>query len=525
MTILRGESTAPLRRAIFRALWIASVASSVGTWMQDVGAAWLMTSLTPSPFLVTLVQVGSSLPVFLLAVPSGALADILDRRRLLIVTQTWMLAAAAVLGAVTLGGHVTPLIVLAVTFAMGFGIALNGPAWQAIIAELVPRDEMPAAVALNSVGFNIARAVGPALGGLVVAGAGAGAAFLLNALSFLGTVFVLYRWRRDVPTSPLPAERLLGAMRGGLRYVRYTPALRTVMLRAGGFIVFAIALMALLPLIARHELGRGPTGYGVLLGAFGVGAVTAASVLAPLRRRFHLEQITRVGTVVFALCCLVVAHGRIFALDCVAMWLAGVCWLTMLSLFHVVAQGAVAGWVRARGLAVYLLVFSGGMAAGSAVWGALASRIGTPWSLSTAAIGLLVTLPALARLRLPDVAGLDLSPTKFSLAPHVDTPHDRGPVMVTVRYEIAAADRGAFSAVMRDIERLRRRDGAIGWSLYEDAEDPKTFVEVFMVDSWVEHLRQHERPTQSDVAVRERVRALHRGSDPPKVAHYLAVED
>jgi MFS family permease len=522
--MLRGETIAPLRRAVFRALWIASVASNVGTWMQDVGAAWLMTSLTTSPFLVTLVQVGVSLPMFLLAVPAGALADILDRRRLLIFTQTWMLSAAAVLGVVTVSGHVSPLVLLVVTFAMGIGIALSGPAWQAIIAELVPREELPAAVALNSVSFNIARSVGPALGGLLVASVGAGPAFFLNAASFLGTVFVLYQWQRDIPASPLPVERFIGAMRGGLRYVRYTPSLRAVMLRAGSFMLFGIALLALLPLIARHELGRGPTGYGVLLGALGVGAVTGATVLAPLRQRLHVEQLSRLVTIVFALCCIVVAQAHVFAVVCAAMWGAGICWLTLLSLFYVVAQNSVAGWVRARGLAVYLLVFYAAIAVGSAVWGALASRVGPPWALTVAGIGLIVTLPVFARRRLPDVTGVDLSPTKFTPAPHVDTPLDRGPVMVTTRYHVDAADRRAFVAVMRDIERLRRRDGAIGWSLYEDAEDPHTMVEVFLVESWAEHLRQHERPTRADIAVRERVRAFHRGTEPPQVSHYLAVD-
>ncbi len=271
--------TAPLRRRVFRALWIASVASNVGTWMQEVGAAWLMTTLTPSPLSVTLIQAGSSLPMFLLAIPSGALADIVDRRRMLIATQTWMLAAAATLGVVTLTGHVTPAALLLVTFAMGFGVALNGPAWQAVVSELVPRDELPAAVALNSVGFNLARAVGPALGGLIVAAAGPGATFLFNAVSFLGTVFVLYGWDRRSTSTPLAAERLAGAMRGGLRYVRYQPGLRAVMVRAGGFMFFAIGLMALLPLIARGELGRGPMGYGVMLGCLGFGAVTGAAVL------------------------------------------------------------------------------------------------------------------------------------------------------------------------------------------------------------------------------------------------------
>jgi len=520
----RGETTAPLRRAVFRGLWIASVASNVGTWMQDVGASWLMTSLTTSPILVTLVQVGTSLPMFLFAVPAGALADIVDRRRLLIFTQAWMLGAAALLGVLTLLGYTTPVVLLLVTLAMGFGVAMNGPAWQAIIAELVPREELPAAIALNSVGFNIARAFGPALGGMVVAAAGPGPAFLLNAASFLGTVWVLYEWNREVPPTPLPAERLVGAMRGGLRYVRHTPPLRAVMIRSGGFILFAIALMALLPLVARHELGRGPTGYGVMLGALGVGAITAAALLAELRRRFSLENLTRIGSAVFAVSCLIVANVRIFPVACVAMWVAGICWLTLLSLFYVAAQNAIAEWVRARGLAVYILVFSGGMAAGSVIWGALASHVGTSWALSGAAIGLLVTAPALTRFRLPDVAGVDLSPTKFTPAPRVNAPLDRGPVMVTIRYRVDQADRQAFVVAMRGIERLRRRDGAIGWSLYEDAENPAQLVEVFLVDSWAEHLRQHERATRDDVEIRERTRAFHRGKTPPEVAHYLALD-
>jgi predicted MFS family arabinose efflux permease/quinol monooxygenase YgiN len=515
---------APLRRAVFRALWIAALASNVGTWMQEVGAAWLMTSLTPSPFLVTLIQVGSSLPMFLLAVPSGALADILDRRRLLLATQTWMLAAATMLGALTLAGKVNPPILLAVTFAMGMGVALNRPAWQAIVSELVPRSELPAAIALNSAGFNSARAIGPALGGLVVAAAGPGPAFFLNAASFLGTVFVLYRWQRRVPASPLPAERLVGAMRGGLRYVRYTPELRAVIVRAAGFIVFAIALLALLPVIARVELGRGPGAFGVLLGALGAGAVTGAALRARLRDRLSGEHLMRVGAVVFAACCLVVAHGHSFPLVCGAMWVAGICWLTLLSGFHVVAQSAVAGWVRGRALSVYLLVFSACMALGSATWGALASWVGAPWSLSAAALCLVATQPILGRFRLPALEGYDLSPTTFTPAPRADFPLDRGPVMVTVRYEVANADRAAFESVMSEMEQLRRRNGAVGWSLYEDPEAAGVVVEVFLVESWAEHLRQHERATKSDAAIRDRARALHRGVEPPQVAHLLAVE-
>ena len=516
--------TAPLRRRVFRALWIASVASNVGTWMQEVGAAWLMTTLTPSPLSVTLIQAGSSLPMFLLAIPSGALADIVDRRRMLIATQTWMLAAAATLGVVTLTGHVTPTALLLVTFAMGFGVALNGPAWQAVVSELVPRDELPAAVALNSVGFNLARAVGPALGGLIVAAAGPGATFLLNAVSFLGTVFVLYGWDRRPTSTPLAAERLAGAMRGGLRYVRYQPGLRAVMVRAGGFMFFAIGLMALLPLIARGELGRGPTGYGVMLGCLGFGAVTGAAVLSRVRQRVGAERLVQVGGVVFALCCVGIAHVRVFPAVCVLMWIAGNCWLMLLSSFHVAAQGSVAGWVLARALSIYLLAFSGSMALGSATWGALAARVGTPWSLTAAAAGLMLTTPILARFRLPILEGHDFSPTKFAPAPRFDLSHDRGPVMVTVRYEIADADREAFMRLMRLMELVRRRSGAIGWAVYEDPAQPELMLEVFMVDSWIEHLRQHERGTRSDIALRDRIRTLHRGSEAPVVSHLLAIE-
>ena len=516
--------TAPLRRGVFRALWFASVASNVGTWMQEVGAAWLMTSLSASPLHVTLIQAGSSVPLFLLAVPSGALADIVDRRRMLLATQTWMLLAATALGVVTLTGHVSPAVLLLVTCAMGFGVALNGPAWQAVISELVPRDELPAAVALNSVGFNLARAVGPALGGLVVAAAGPGATFLLNAVSFLGTVFVLYGWDRQSTRTPLAAERLAGAMRGGLRYVRYQPELRAVMVRAGGFMFFAIALMALLPLLARGELGRGPTGYGVMLGCLGLGAVTGAVVLGRVRQRVGAERLVLVGCLVFALASVGVAHLRWFPIVCVLMWIAGNCWLMLLSSFHVAAQGSVAGWVLARALSIYLLAFSGSMALGSTAWGVLANRIGSPWALTAAALGLLVTAPLLSRFRLPILEGRDFSPTKFSPAPRFDLSHDRGPVMVTVRYAIADADRAAFRNLMREMELVRRRSGAVGWALYEDPADPELMLEVFMVDSWVEHLRQHERATRTDAVLRDRIRVLHRGAGPPAVSHLLAVD-
>jgi hypothetical protein len=294
--------------------------------------------------------------------------------------------------------------------------------------------------------------------------------------------------------------------------------------RAGGFMFFAIGLMALLPLIARGELGRGPMGYGVMLGCLGFGAVTGAAVLSRVRRRVGAERLVQIGSVIFALCCVGVAHVRVFPAVCALMWIAGNCWLMLLSSFHVAAQGSVAGWVLARALSIYLLAFAGSMAVGSATWGALAARVGTPWSLTVAAAGLVLTAPLLARFRLPILEGHDFSPTKFAPAPRFDLSHDRGPVMVTVRYEIADADREAFMRLIRQMELVRRRSGAIGWAVYEDPAAPDVMLEVFMVDSWIEHLRQYERGTRSDIALRDRIRTLHRGSEAPVVSHLLAVE-
>jgi len=282
--------------------------------------------------------------------------------------------------------------------------------------------------------------------------------------------------------------------------------------------------MALLPLLARGALGRGPTGYGIMLGCLGFGAVTGATILGRVRQRVGAERLVQIGCLVFGLCCVGVAHVPSFPTVCVLMWVAGNCWLMLLSSFHVAAQGSVAGWVLARALSIYLLAFSGSMALGSAVWGALATRIGSPWSLTAAAIGLAVTAPLLGRFRLPALEGRDFSPTKFSPAPRFDLSADRGPVMVTVRYEIADADREAFMKLMRQMELARRRSGAVGWAIYEDPTQPELMLEVFVVDSWVEHLRQHERGTRSEAAIRDRIFALHRGDAPPVVSHLLAVE-
>jgi MFS family permease len=349
----------PLRRPAFRSVWIAWVVASTGNWMQISGAAWLMTSLTSSPLLVALMQTATSLPVFLVGLPAGALADIIDRRKLLLATQTWILLAALTLGLLTLAGLVSAWTLLAFTFLMGMGTALTGPAWQALLPELVEREELQSAVALNAGGFHAAQAVGPALGGLVVGTAGPAAAFLLNAASLLGMLRAIYRWRPGQAARDVPPEDMLWASVAGMRYVRDAPALKAVLVRIGAFTLGASALWSLLPVVARRELGLDPTGYGIVLGSLGAGAVCGVLLLPRLRQVLSLDHLTAAATLVFAGATLAAAHLRFAPLVVLTTAAGGLAWLTVMSCVGFAAQVAVPAWVRARALSVYLLVFQG----------------------------------------------------------------------------------------------------------------------------------------------------------------------
>ena len=514
----------PLRHTIFRWLWIASVASNVGTWFQNVGASWLMTTLSASPAMVALVQAATSLPMFLLALPGGAIADVLDRRRLLIVTQTWMTLAAFGLGLTTAFGVTTPWLLLFFTFLLGLGAALNAPAWQASIPEMVPREDLPAAVFLGSVGFNIARAAGPALAGIVVAAAGPAVTFLVNAVSFLGVVIVLVAWRRPRQETVLPAERILGAMTTGMRYVRHAPEVIAPIVRGSTFVLCGSSLWALLPLVARSELKSGPAGYGLLLGALGLGAVAGAFALPHLKRDNSTDGVVAVATLVFAGATAALAYVREFWLLMAAMLLAGGAWLSLLSSLNVAVQTAVPSWVRARALSVYLLVFFGALAGGSALWGAVAERTGVPVALVASAAGMVVGLLATLRFHLRSGEGLNLAPSRQWPAPIVahDLEPERGPVLVTVEYRIAPERAREFAETMRGVRRIRLRDGAMQWGLFVDSADPSLHTEIFLVKSWVEHLRQHERVTIADRDVEEQARAFHLGPDRPVVRHLIA---
>ncbi len=391
-----GSAWAPLREPLFRALWIAAIISYIGTWMQAVGAGWMMTVLTMSPLMVGLVQAAVALPVFLVILPAGALADMVDRRRFLLITQGWMVLASGALGLMTLLHVVTPWVLLGFTFLLGLGAVMNDPAWQAITPELVPHEQHAAAVALNSAGFNVARAIGPALGGMVIAAAGSGTAFLLNALSFFGVILVLYRWRRPTPER-IETSALWEAVQVGFRFVRQSAVVKSVLIRTGAFSVGAIALLALLPIVARPF---GARGYGLLLGCFGAGALAGATILPRLRRKLSVDGLVAAAIVVFA--GMTFAAGRVTSFGglCAVMGTAGAAWIGILACLNTAAQTMCPPWIRARALSMYLLVLQGGMAIGSTMWGALATRVGLPNALLCSALALVAGLVTIRKHRL-----------------------------------------------------------------------------------------------------------------------------
>jgi MFS family permease len=513
----------PLRRPVFRALWIAGLASNLGTWVQNVGAAWLMTSLAPEPFVVALVQAASNLPFFLLAIPAGALADVVDRRRLALVALAWLSASSALLAGLSFAGAIGPAALLALTFAIGVGSALLAPAFAAIVPELVPREEIEPAVSLGGISINAARAVGPALGGFVVAAAGTGATFALNAASFLAVMAVLARWRREPPERTLPPEELIGAMRAGMRYVRHSPRLRTVLLRTGAFALPASAIWALLPLYARDQLSLGPTGYGMLLGFFGVGAVGGGLMLHRTRRWLGIEGLATGAALAFAASHLVLASVHALAPVALALFVAGGAWTSLLSTLSAAAQMAIPSWVRARALATHMLVIFGGLAVGSAAWGALAGWVGVPRTFAFAALAVAIGRLATWRRRLSEGAGSDLAPAPRWPDPLLVRSFEpgRGPALVTVEYEIDPAEAEAFAHAMGRLGAIRLRDGAIRWGLWGDVEQPGRVLESFVVESWLEHLRQHERITAADREVQAIAHTFHRGAEPPRVRHYI----
>ncbi|WP_145477464.1 MFS transporter [Stenotrophomonas rhizophila] len=513
----------PLKIRLFRAMWLAILGSNVGTWVNDVAAAWVMAERTGSPLMVALVQSATTVPVVLLALVAGTLADIVDRRRYLLLTQGWMLLVAATLATLTGLQLLSPPLLVALTFAMGCGAAMAMPAQAAIVSELVPRPMLASAVALNSIGINIARSLGPAIGGLIVAQLGAGWAFGLNALSFGAMLWVLFNWKPEAQASSLPPEGFGAGLRAGLRYALRAGRLQAVLVKSAGFFFFASAATALLPLVVRGEMSGGAGTYGLLLGCIGIGAVSGALLLPRLRARLDRDLLVLLATLACAASLFGLAWLRSMALLPLAMLVNGFAWITVLSSLQIAAQTAVPAWVRARALSLYIMVFSLGMAAGGLSWGSIAQRTSIPWALTLAAIGAVVGGLLVWRVRIAGSEDLDLRPTGHWPAPELAVPvtHDRGPVLVTVEYRIDADDRAAFHLLLGALGRTRRRDGAVIWGVAEDVATPGIHLEYFVTASWIEHLRQHARVTAEDRALQEQVRALHRNEHAPIVRHFV----
>lgn len=518
------ESWPALQNPIFRMLWIASLVSNIGTWMHEVGASWLMTSLTTNPMWVALVQATTSLSICVLAIPAGALADIIDRRRYLIVLQASMLITAGILAIVTLSGKMTPELLILLTFCLGAGAALSTPTWQAIIPEIVSSKDLFSAVLLNGVSNNISRAIGPALAGLIIAAMGSGAVFTINAFSFFGIIFALKRWKREPNESTLPAERLFSAIKAGIRYVKGTPTLQNVMVKSCSFFFFSSAAWALIPLVARSELKCGPLGFGILLANLGCGAVLCAFLLPKLRIMLKIDHQILIGAVGFTITNLLLGLVLNFYVACFAMLLGGFAWISVGSTLNTVAQQSISSWVRARALSVYLMIFFGSMALGSVFWGWIATHFSISIALVSAAVGLILANLISYQFKLEGAQIPDHTPTKDSPAPigQITVEHEHGPVMITVEYKVKKENQEKFTYEIQFLRRIRLREGAYFWSLFHDIEDHERYVECFMAESWLEHLRFHERVSISDRKIQVKVAALHEGPLRPKVSHYIA---
>ncbi len=530
----RSTGFEPLKSILFRKLWVASTVSNLGGWMQDTAGTWLMTVLTPSPLLIALMQTAASLPVLLLGLPAGATADIFDRRRLLLFWQAWMLSAVALLSLLTFFGIISPWVLLILTFLLNVGTAMNSPAWQAIMPELVTREQLPDAVSLNSAGFNLARALGPALGGVAIAAfahAATGAAwtFLLNALSFVGVIFVLYQWKRNpLFKSTLPAERIYGSMRSGLRYIQYAPPLKAALARAFIFTTFVSAVWSLLAVVAARDLHQGALGYGILNGSMGLGAVIGATSLPRIRRKFSADAIIAISTGVFVGTLLILAFVRYPVVIIPVLLMAGFAWTSTMSTLNLAVQVSAPHWVQARALGTYQMIFSGGMALGSVIWGLLAEHLSTPISLASAAGGLLVTLPLSMRLHILRGEQPDLSPFRSTFAvPQLamEPEMSDGPVRILIDYSVDEEDYNDFVHAIHELKDVRMRDGAMRWGIFQDASDPRHLNETFLMESWIDYLRQRERFTASDRTIRDRVVSFHRGNEPPRVTHTIYAKE
>jgi len=514
----------PMKRPVFRMLWITWLVANICMWMNDVATAWLMTSMTTSPIWVALVLSAATLPVFLLGLPSGALADILDRKRYLIFTQFWVAVVATLLGVMVVWGQMTPLLLLMLTFANGVGLAMRWPVFAAIMPELVPRRELPAALALNGVSMNASRIIGPLVAGALIASAGTGWVFALNAVLSVVSGLLIMRWQREHVPSPLGRERLVSAMRVGMQFVWQSNRLRAVLLRVSLFFFHSTAVLAMLPLVARQLPGGDAGTFTLLLAAMGVGAIVAALNLRRLRQLMPRDTLVLRATILQSLSTVAVALAPNVWVAVSAMLLNGAAWITCANSLSVSAQLALPDWVRARGMSMYQMAIMGASASGAALWGQLATLSSIQVGLLVAAVSGTATM-LLAQRQVVDLSiEEDLTPSREFKVPVADAPPAIGRVVVTIEYIIDPARSEEFRALMQESRRSRLRQGALEWALLRDIGHPERYLEQITDESWTEHLRRFDRVIASDVALRERKLAFHTPEEPPHVTRRV-VED
>ena len=521
----RGSTWEPLRDPTFRMLWIVWAVSSVCLWANDVAAAWVMTTLTSSATLVALVQTASALPVFLLGLPSGALADIIDRRRYFIFTQGWIAANAAVIFMVTAFGAMNATLLLTLVFLNGVGLAMRWPVFAAIVPELVPRAQLPSALALNGVAVNLSRVVAPLMAGAIIAAAGSEYVFALNGVLSIACAIALVRWKREVkPPSVLPGERFLGAMRLGWQYVRESRRMKDALVLTASFFMHSTAVIALMPLVALR-VGHGGAGtYSLLYASLGVGAVIAATQLPRMRMRWNRDQLALRGAILQAASTVVVAVAPTAWIVVPAMFMAGVAWITTANSVTVSAQLALPDWVRARGMSIYQMAIMGASALGAFIWGRIAEWTSVPVSLGCAAASLLVALAFTRKRVLEGAQEEDLTPTHPWQEPEAVLPIELedGPVMITLEYIVDPERRGEFESIMAETRSSRLRQGAVSWGLFEDVQRPGRFVEYFACDSWADYLRRFDRFTAMDERLHAMRHAFHLGDEPPRISRFIA---
>jgi MFS family permease len=519
----------PFRDSLYRALWVATLFSYIGAAMYDVGASWLMTSLAPNPLFVSLITTASTLPIFLFALPSGALSDIFDRRNILLITCGYMFAVSVILGMLTLLGVTTPSLLLILTFALGAGTTMIRTPIIPTMSALVSRSELPAALTLSAVASNIGRAVGPTVGGFIVAAIAPWAVFFLNSASFIVMIIVLSKLPRksQVQTS-LPPENIIGAIRAQIRYVRHSQAAHVLMVRAGLFTLCSSALLSLLPLLAKHELRLDSTGFGLLLGSFGTGAIIGGIAILPkLRSRVSIESLMTGSIGLLAAVIFTMGYLRDFGILCIVMGAGGVAYITILSKFYTIGMKSAPKWIGARVLAVYLLVLNGGLAVGSVIWGTIANTIGIPITLSVASIALAATIIARKRYSTTLVDDLDFTPAgsdHWSLPPQlsVDPPNSEGQALITIDYRIDPKLSDEFEQSIRELGRTLKSEGMAYWELFQDPADIGHYLEIRIAESWTDHMRQHERVTKNVQIMEDGIRALLKDGPQPIVSHYIA---